>query len=74
MSPQSPFKWFDRPPGANIIIGIPWTAKVIYPDKYSDIDLKSEVKMFYKEFYHYDLSDEDVVNILKSSGLKEENM
>lgn len=74
LSPQSPFKWFDRPPGANIIIGIPWTAKVIYPDKYSDIDLKSEVKMFYKEFYHYDLSDEDVVNILKSSGLKEENM
>ena len=74
LSPQSPFKWFDRPPGANIIIGIPWTAKVIYPDKYSDINLKDEVKYFYKEFYHYDLSDNEVNDILKSSGLKEENI
>ncbi len=74
LSPKSPFKWFDRPPGANIIIGIPWTAKIIYPDKYSDINLKEEVKTFYKEFYHYDLSDSDVTELLKSSGLKEENM
>ena len=74
LSPQSPFNWFDRPPGANIIIGIPWTAKVIYPDKYSDINLKEEVKVFYKEFYHYDLSDNELNDLLKSSGLKEENM
>ena len=40
LSPLSPFKWFDRPVGVNMIIGIPWTAKVIYPEKYSDIDLK----------------------------------
>lgn len=73
LSPQSPFKWFDRPPGANIIIGIPWTAKVIYPEKYSDIDLKKTTKEFYKEFYHYNLTDEEVLDILKSSGLKEEN-
>ncbi|MDR0901120.1 MAG: iron ABC transporter substrate-binding protein [Methanobrevibacter sp.] len=74
LSPQSPFKWFDRPPGANIIIGIPWTAKVLYPDKYSDINLKELTKEFYKEFYHYDLSDEDVLDILKGSGLKEKNI
>jgi iron complex transport system substrate-binding protein len=74
LSPQSPFKWFDRPPGANIILGIPWTAKVIYPDKYSDINLKEEVKNFYKEFYKYDLSDSEVENLLKKSGLKEENI
>ena len=29
LSPQSPFKWFDRPVGANMIIGVPWTAKVL---------------------------------------------
>ncbi|MCL2115604.1 MAG: iron ABC transporter substrate-binding protein [Methanobrevibacter sp.] len=74
LSPTSPFKWFDRPPGANMIIGIPWTAKVIYPDKYSDINLKEVVKEFYRDFYHYDLTDEEVTAILKNSGLKEENM
>jgi len=74
LSPQSPFKWFDRPPSANTIIGILWTAKVIYPDKYSDINLKKEVKYFYKEFYHYNLSDDEVYDLLENSGLKEENM
>ncbi len=74
LSPQSPFKWFDRPPGANIIIGIPWTAKVIYPEKYKDINLKEATKEFYTEFYHYNLTDEEATNLLKSSGLKEENM
>ncbi len=74
LSPTSPFKWFDRPTGANMIIGIPWTAKVIYPDKYNDINLKEVTKEFYHDFYHYDLSDEEVTNLLKNSGLKEENM
>jgi len=74
LSPQSPFKWIDKPFGANTVLGILWTGKVIYPEKYSDIDLKEEVKSFYKEYYHYDLSDEEVKDMLESSGLKEENM
>ena len=74
LSPTSPFKWFDRPPGANVIIGIPWTAKVLYPEKYKDINLKEVTKQFYKDFYHYDLSDQELTKLLKDSGLKEENM
>jgi iron complex transport system substrate-binding protein len=74
LSPQSPFKWFDRPPGANIIIGIPWTAKVIYPDKYADLDLKQATKEFYNNFYHFDLSDDQVKDILTGSGIKEQNL
>ena len=74
VSPQSPFKWFDRPVGANMIIGVPWTAKVIYPDKYSDIDMISVTKEFYSNFYHYDLSDDQAKQILLDSGLKEKNL
>lgn len=74
ISPQSPFKWFDRPPGANIIIGIPWTAKVIYPDKYSNINMVDATKEFYSNFYHYDLSDDEAKDILISSGLKESDL
>jgi len=69
LSPQSPFKWFDRPTGANMIIGIPWVAKILYPDKFQDLDLTSDVKEFYSEFYHYDLSDDEVKNILEGSGM-----
>ena len=74
LSPQSPFKWFDRPVGANIIIGVPWTAKVIYPDSYKDINMVEATKEFYSNFYHYDLSDDDVKQILLDSGLKESNL
>lgn len=74
LSPQSPFKWFDRPPGENIIIGVPWAAKVIYPDKYKDIDMFDATKTFYSKFYHVDLSDDDVKNILVSSGIDENNL
>ena len=69
LSPQSPFKWFDRPTGANMIIGIPWVAKILYPDKFKNLDLVSEVKEFYSDFYNYQLSDNDANNILKSSGM-----
>jgi iron complex transport system substrate-binding protein len=69
LSPQSPFKWFDKPTGANMIIGIPWVAKILYPDKFQDLNLTADVKEFYSEFYHYDLTDDDVNNILKGSGM-----
>ena len=74
VSPQSPFKWFDRPVGANMIIGVPWTAKVIYPDDYKDIDMVSATKEFYSNFYHFDLSDNDAKQLLLDSGLKESNL
>lgn len=74
LSPQSPFKWFDRPPGANTIIGVPWTAKVIYPDEYKDLDLVETVQEFYEEFYHVELSDSEAETILINSGIKKENL
>lgn len=74
LSPQSPFKWFDRPVGANMIIGVPWTAKIIYPEDYTDIDMVSATKEFYGNFYHFDLSDDEAKQILLDSGLKESNL
>lgn len=71
LAPNSPSNWFDMPPSVNIIMGIPWTAKVIYPDKYSDIDLIDATTEFYSEFYHYDLSDDEAKQLLLDSGLKE---
>ena len=74
LSPQSPFKWFDRPVGANMIIGVPWTAKVIYPDDYKDINMVEATKEFYSNFYHFDLSDDQAKQILLDSGLKESDL
>ena len=71
LTPQDPFNWFESPPGANTIIGIPWTAKVLYPDKFKDMDLNDLTKEFYSKFYHYNLTDSEVSSILSSSGIKE---
>jgi len=68
--PQSPFNWFESPPGANTILGIAWTAKVLYPDKFSDLDLKNMTQEFYTDFYHYNLTDSEITDILNSSGLE----
>jgi iron complex transport system substrate-binding protein len=69
--PSDPFNWYDRSPGVNIVMGIPWTAKVLYPDKFKDMDLKSLTKEFYSKFYHYDLTDDEADTILKGSGLSD---
>lgn len=68
--PQSPFNWFEGPPGANTILGIPWTARVLYPEKFKNMDLNGLIKKFYSSFYHYNLTDAQVTQILNSSGLK----
>ncbi len=63
MIPEGPFNWFDRPPAINRVLGIKWLASLIYPDKY-DFDIREEAKVFYKLFYHYELSDSEVDELL----------
>jgi iron complex transport system substrate-binding protein len=67
--PNQPFGWIDRPPGVNRIIGIPWLAKVFYPEQFADMDLSVLIREFYSKFYHYDLTDDEVNEIITSSGL-----
>ena len=64
--PNEPFNWFDRPPSVNRIIGVRWLGNIIYPEVF-DIDIKEETKDFYKMFYHYELDDEEVEEILENS-------
>ena len=61
--------WWDRP-SPESPLGIMWLAKTLYPKECADIDLAKETKEFYKTFYHYDLSDEEVYDILNPGGYK----
>ena len=62
--PRTAFCWFDRPPGINRIIGIPWTAKVLYPDLFTDMDLEGLVQEYHDLFIHVSLSDDQIHRIL----------
>lgn len=64
--PSTAFSWFDRPPGVNQIIGIPWTAKMLYPEKFEDIDMASAAKNFHEQFYHISLTDAEIAEILNA--------
>lgn len=62
-APNTPFSWVDRPPGPNRVIGVRWLAKLFYPDYY-DYDINTEVKEFYQLFYHMELTDDQMTNLL----------
>ncbi len=64
MIPKTTFNWFDRPTGLNQIIGIPWTAKILYPDRFRDMDLDEIVREYHELFLHISLSDDQIGEIL----------
>ncbi len=67
--PNAPFNWFDRPPSINRIIGVRWLGMVLYPEAF-DIDIKQETKDFYKMFYHRELTDVEVDELLVNAVKK----
>ena len=66
-SPQAPWAWMDGPPSVNQVIGAVWAAETIYPDTYN-FDLPKEVKEFYSLFYHHELTDSELNEILSGAG------
>lgn len=55
--------WWCRP-SPESPLGFLWLAKTLYPDVFADVNMKDEMKTFFKKFYRYDLSDEDADAIL----------
>ena len=41
-----------------------WLGKMIYPELFAELNLEQKTKEFYKKFYGYELSDDEVKNIL----------
>lgn len=53
-----------------IPIAMLWTAKLIYPDYYTEIDIEKETYDFYKKFYDLDLKVEELDNLLSGKGMR----
>ena len=64
LAPLNPFCWIDRPQGPHLIIGTAWTATVLYPDLFEDMDMEQTTCDFYSQFLHYDLTDEELESLL----------
>ena len=41
-----------------------WLAKTLYPELFADLDMRTKVREFYAKFYRYDLSEDELTEIL----------
>ena len=64
--PNAPFGWVDRPPGPNRLIGMRWFSSLLYSD-YLDSNMEEDVHEFFELFYHVDLTDEELTNVLQGT-------
>ena len=65
-TPNAPFSWVDRPAGPNRLIGMRWFSTLIYPE-YIKCDINEEIRDFFDLFYHVELTDEQLENVLKGT-------
>jgi iron complex transport system substrate-binding protein len=62
VNPKGVYSW-DRH-DAEEALQIQWAAKTLYPDKFQSLDIVKETKEFYKTFFEYTLTDDEVSDIL----------
>ncbi len=67
--PSSPYNWMGSPPSLNMLLGIRWLGNLLYPDLYQ-LDMAAEAKRYYKLMWNYDLSDEEITDMLSKSTYK----
>lgn len=67
--PNGISRW-GHPGSLETPLGLLWTVKTIYPSFYKDVDLLSETKKYYKEFFNLDLSDKIANQILQGKGMR----
>jgi iron complex transport system substrate-binding protein len=64
--PTAPYNFMANPPSVNRLIGIQWLGQLVYPEQYTE-DIKEKAKEFFELFYHIDVTEEQLEEILKNS-------
>ena len=60
-------------PSADTPLTLLWMAKTAYPNRFEDIDLNSEVKVYYKKLFHTTLTDEQVKRMFEAHASAAQN-
>lgn len=61
--PSMPFNFLFNPPTMNRVIGLYWLGNLLYPELYQ-VDIREKVKDFYALYLNYELSDEQLAQVL----------
>lgn len=62
-APALPYNWLGEPPSLNMLVGIWWLGKLVYPQYYT-YDLGAVVKEYYSLFWSYNLTDAELKGML----------
>jgi len=68
--PNGISRW-GHPGSVETPLAILWTSRLLYPDRFKELDMKKEVKEYYKSFFNMELSDDQVEGILIGKGMRE---
>jgi iron complex transport system substrate-binding protein len=66
--PQGIYRWDADCPCTETTLCMKWLAKVVNPEIFSDINIRQDTKDFYKSFFNYDLTDEQLDKILATDA------
>lgn len=55
-------------PGADTPVTLQWFAKAVYPELFQDMDVEQIAKDYYKDFYGFELTDEQLENMFNPSS------
>jgi iron complex transport system substrate-binding protein len=61
-APEGVFIWGHG--SSEVFLFVMYLAKILHPDKFQDLNLEKEVKDYYGQFYHYNLTNDEVNRIL----------
>jgi iron complex transport system substrate-binding protein len=61
--PSGMFLW-NRPSAESAVLIPEWLAITAYPDRFNDMTARNEIREFYTEIFEYNLSEQDLNNIL----------
>lgn len=64
VNPNGMYMWDRNCPEE--ALQIQWAAKTLYPDLFKNLDIVKETKSFYKQFFDYNLTDDDAERIIKA--------
>lgn len=63
-------RW-GQPNSIETVLFSKWLAKTIYPEEFSELDIKNETKIFYKKYTNVDLDEKTLENILSGRNIRE---
>ncbi|MCZ9313051.1 MAG: ABC transporter substrate-binding protein [Methanocorpusculum sp.] len=62
-APNGPYNWMGGPPSVHRLLSLIWLGNLMYPDVY-DYSIDSRVKEFYSLFFHYELTDAELNELM----------